>query len=85
MNIFDKDGHANPVERSNRSVNERVKCLTQILPFSYMPSHMIEAVIDVSIQNFNILPHKTSIYKHLSPLATATGSSSCKFETSTPK
>ena len=58
INLVDKDAHARPVEWSNRTVKERVRCLIQILPVSWMSSFVIKALLDDSIQILNRLPRK---------------------------
>ena len=60
------------IGRSNRTTKERVRCLTQILPFSCVPTLIIEAVLNDSSQNLNRLPRKSSVSKHLSPLTIIT-------------
>ena len=45
----------------------------QILPFSYISSLIIEAMLDDSIQNLNIFPKKTGVSKNLSPLTIVAG------------
>ena len=58
IKLVDKDAHTPPVERSNRTVKERVRYLMKSLPFSCTLSLIIEAMLDDYIQNLNRLPRK---------------------------
>ena len=73
LNIADADDHVPEVERSIRTLKERVRCLLQGLPYRRVPKVMIRAAIEYANRSLNQIPVQNSASDHLSPLTIMTG------------
>ena len=73
MNIVDMDAHVHPIERSNRTVKEHIRCSVQGLLFRCLPKGIIIGLVIYSIQNLNHLPIESGISKYMSPLTFVIG------------
>jgi hypothetical protein len=70
MNIADADDHVHEVERSIRTVKERVRCTIQGLPFRRVPKIMIRAIVEGAHKSLNQFPVKDGASEIRSPLLT---------------
>jgi hypothetical protein len=73
LNIADTDDHVAQVERSIRTIKERVRCLVQGLPFKRIPKAMMRAAIKNANKALNQFPAKNGVSDTLSPLTIMTG------------
>jgi hypothetical protein len=73
LNIADADDHVVEVERSIRTISERVRCLVQGLPFKRIPKAMMRAAIENANKTLNQFPAKNGLSDTLSPLTIMTG------------
>jgi hypothetical protein len=72
LNIADADDHVAEVERSIRTIKERVRCLVQGLPFKRIPKAMMRAAIENANKTLNQFPAKNGVSDTLSPLTIMT-------------
>ena len=72
FNIIDTDSHVHPIERSNRTIKERIRCLIQGLPFRCLPLGMVKALPIFIVRNLNRFPIASRISKSMSPLTLVT-------------
>ena len=72
--IVSADSHVGEVERSNRTVQERVRACTHGLPFRRLPNLMITSMVKHVIQCLNMLPAPNGVSPTLSPDSIVTGS-----------
>ena len=68
VNVVDKNTHVHAVERSIRTIKERIRCTIQSLPFSCIPKLIIEGAVAEATENLNRLPRRGGVSPHLSPL-----------------
>ena len=73
INIADADDHVAEVERSIRTIKERVRCLLQGLPFRRVPKIVIRSAVECANRTLNQFPVANSASKTLSPLTIMTG------------
>jgi hypothetical protein len=73
LNIADADDHVAEVERSIRTIKERVRCLVQGLPFKRITKAMMRAAIENANKTHNQFPVKNGVSDNLSPLTIMTG------------
>jgi len=73
INIADSDDHVAEVERSIRTIKERIRCLVQGLPFKRMPKAMMRAAIENANKCLNQFPAENGVSTTLSPLTIMTG------------
>jgi hypothetical protein len=73
-NIAAADDHVAEVERSIRTVKERVRSLLQGLPFKRVPKLVIRAAVAQAHTSLNQFPNANSASSTISPLTIMTGS-----------
>jgi hypothetical protein len=73
LNIADGDDHVHEVERSIRTIKERVRCAVQGLPYCRLPKIMMRAVVEGAHKALNQFPAKDGASDELSPLTIMTG------------
>jgi hypothetical protein len=73
LNVADADDHVAEVERSIRTIKERVRCLVQGLPFKRIPKKMMRAAIENANKTLNQFPAQNGVSDDLSPLTIMTG------------
>ena len=67
------NNHDGPVERSNRTIKERVRCVYHSAPYRAMPKIMIKYLVRDMARRLNFWPVKGGISKHYSPRQIVTG------------
>jgi hypothetical protein len=76
MNVADADDHVAEVERSIRTIKERVRCIVQGLPYRRLPKIIMRAIVEGANKSLNLFPAKDSASDELSPLTIMTGTPS---------
>ena len=73
IEIVDADDHANPVERSTRTVKEVIRFIVEDVPFKRLPKIMTRGLVALSTRNLNQFPSKNGMSSSVSPLTIVTG------------
>ena len=73
MNIVAPDSHVGEVERSIRTIKERLRSCAHGLPFQRLPKLMITHMVADSVRCLNQFPHANGISATLSPSTIVTG------------
>jgi hypothetical protein len=73
MNIVPADSHVGEVERSIRTIKERLRSCAHGLPFKRLPRLMIHHMVADALRCLNQFPHKNGISDTLSPDSIVTG------------
>ena len=73
MNVVAADGHVGEVERSIRTVKERLRSCVHGLPFRRVPKLLITHMVADAIRCLNQFPHPHGISSTLSPASIVTG------------
>jgi hypothetical protein len=73
MNVVPADSHVGEVERSIRTIKERLRTCVHGLPFRRLPKLMIRHMVDDVVRCLNQFPWKNGISAHLSPAALVSG------------
>ena len=73
LDVCAPDDHVYEVERSIRTVKERVRCTMHSFPFKRIPRVMVRAVVEKAVKNLNQFPAKDGIARNMSPLTMITG------------
>ena len=76
MNIATADSHVGEVERSIRTIKERLRSLVHGLPFKRLPRLMISHMVADSIRCLNQFPKKNGISATMSHATIVTGAPS---------
>ena len=76
LNVADADDHVHEVERSIRTIKERVRCTVQGLPYRRLPRVLIRSIVEGAHKSLNQFPVKNGASAVLSPLTIMTGSPS---------
>ena len=74
LNIVPADSHVGEVERSIRTIKERLRSCVHGLPFRRLPKLMITHIVSDAVRCLNQFPHATGISSTMSPLTIVTGS-----------
>jgi hypothetical protein len=68
MHIYGKDEHVGIIqERSNRTVKEKCRAMTHVLPYKKVPKLMIISLATVAVKWINTFPPTNGISKTMSP------------------
>ena len=73
LDIVPADSHVGKIERSNRTVQERLRSCAHGLPFKRIPCLMIRHMVHNAIQCLNNFPLKYGVSDTLSPACIVTG------------
>ena len=73
MEIVAADSHVGEIERSNRTVKERMRACTHGLPFRRLPKLLLVSMVADVIRCLNMLPVAHGVSDALSPLSIVTG------------
>jgi hypothetical protein len=73
MNIVPADSHVGDIERSIRTIKERLRACVHGLPFKRLPKLMITHMVADVIRCLNLFPRKNGISTTLSPACIVTG------------
>ena len=73
LDIADTDSHVPEIERSIRTVKERVRSTLHGMPFKRVPRIMIRALAEFAVQSLNQLPAQNGVSPTLSPHTIMTG------------
>lgn len=73
LNIVDADDHVHEVERSIRTIKERIRCTIHGLPFRRIPKTLVRAITENSVKMLNQFPSRNGVSNHISPLTIMTG------------
>ncbi|KAI2505105.1 Reverse transcriptase (RNA-dependent DNA polymerase) [Fragilaria crotonensis] len=73
MNTVTTDSHVGEIERSIRTIKERLRCCVHGLPFRHLPKIMITHMVNDSVRCLNQFPHATGISATMSPSIIVTG------------
>jgi hypothetical protein len=73
MEIVAADSHVGEIERSNRTVKERIRACTHGLPFKRLPKLLLVSMVADVIRCLNMFPAATGFSDVLSPLYIVTG------------
>jgi hypothetical protein len=73
LNIVARGEHVGPIERSIRTIKERVRCSCQGLPYKRIPKIMTQSIVESSVTWLNAFPAKEGASKTLSPSAIILG------------
>ena len=72
-NIVAADDHVGQVERSIRTIKERVRATVHGLPFRRYPVLMVRELVTLSVRTLNQLPNRKGILPTMSPRKIITG------------
>lgn len=67
LNVMAPDDHQGDVERSIRTIKERVRSTIHGLPFRRFPKIMVKEIVKHAVKWLNVFPAKDGISDHLSP------------------
>ena len=73
LNLVAPGKHVSEVERSIRTIKERVRCMIHGLPYSTYPKLLIEACVTAAVKQLNAIPSKNGISQTMSPTTLLTG------------
>jgi hypothetical protein len=73
MNIVTADSHVGEIERSIRTVKERLRTCVHGLPFKRIPKLMIRHMIDDVVRCLNQFPWKNGVSATMSPAGLVLG------------
>ena len=73
MNIVPADSHVGEIERSVRTLKERLRTCVHGLPYERLPKLMIQHMVDDAVRCLNQFPWKHGISADMSPAAIVTG------------
>ena len=73
LDVCAPDDHVHEVERSIRTVKERVRCTSHSFPFKRIPRVMVRAIVEKAVRDLNQFPAKDGISNSMSPLTIMTG------------
>ena len=73
MNVVPPDSHVGEIERSNRTLKERLRSCVHGLPFKRLPKIMIRHMLYDVVRSLNQFPWPYGISQSLSPAAIVTG------------
>jgi Reverse transcriptase (RNA-dependent DNA polymerase) len=73
LNINAADEHVGEVERSIRTIKERVRAALHALPYKRLPKEMIKGVVRLAVKALNQFPAEDGISDVLSPVTIVTG------------
>jgi hypothetical protein len=73
LDVAAPDDHVHEIERSIRTVKERVRCTMHSFPFKRIPKVMCRAVVEKAVRDLNQFPAKDGIAEKMSPLTIMTG------------
>ena len=68
LNKCTKDDHVPEIERSVRTVKERVRCTMESLRFNRIPKIMCRAVVEKAVKDLNQFPESNGISDNMSTL-----------------
>jgi hypothetical protein len=74
LNIVGRGEHVGIIERSIRTVKERVRCSCQGIPYKRIPKLMTRSIVESSVTWLNAFPAKEGASKTMSPSAIVLGS-----------
>ena len=81
LNITTKDDHVGEVERSIRTIKERIRTTIHGLPFRRIPQLMLKELVFASVKWLNLFPAVDGISKTMSPYTIMTGRPGPDFQT----
>eukprot|EP00957_Ditylum_brightwellii_P005836 443894-Ditylum_brightwellii.AAC.1 len=73
LEICCEDEHVGEVERTNRTVRERVQSMYTTLPYKRMPGRMVIELVHAAIFWLNVFPPSPAVCAPLSPRSLITG------------
>jgi Zinc knuckle len=73
LNINATDDHVGEVERSIRTIKERVRATAHGLPYKRLPREMIKGIVRFAVRSLNQFPAEDGVSDHLSPTSIVTG------------
>ena len=76
MNVVPPDSHVGEVERSIRTIKERLRSCVHGLPFKRLPKLMIQSMVADAVRCLNSFPWRYGISATLSPTTIVTGAAS---------
>jgi hypothetical protein len=74
LNIVARGEHVGAIERSVRTIKERVRCSCQSLPYKKITKLMTRSIVESSVTWLNAFPAKEGASKTMSPSAIVLGS-----------
>jgi hypothetical protein len=81
LNVVTADDHVGEVERSIRTIKERVRTLIHGLPFRRLPKLIIKEMVFAAVKLLNQFPADGGISDTMSPYTIMTGRPSLDFNT----
>ena len=69
----DADKHVDFVERNNRFIKERIRCVRMMMPYKKLPRRFIVEMVYRIVILVNSIPRKGGVHKSLSPREIITG------------
>jgi hypothetical protein len=73
LSIAGREEHVGQVERSIRTIKERVRCTCHVLPYKRYPKIMIQSLIELSVLWLNSFPQEDGVSDVLSSAAIVEG------------
>jgi hypothetical protein len=73
MNIVPADSHVGEVERSIRTIKERIRACAHGLPFKSLPKLLLTHIVADSVRCLNNFPRKHGVSATISPVSILTG------------
>jgi hypothetical protein len=74
LNVVARGEHMGPIERSVRTIKERVRCSCQSLPYKKITRLMTWSIVESSFTKLNVFPAKEGALKTMSPSDIVLGS-----------
>ena len=74
LNIVGRGEHVGTIERSVRTIKERVRCSCQGIPYKRITKLMTRSIVESSVTWLNAFPAKEGVSKTMSPSAIVLGS-----------
>ena len=73
MNITDADDHVPEIERSIRTIKERVRSTIHGLPFKRLPRVLVRGLCEFAVTSLNQIPSENGVSTDMSPASIVTG------------
>jgi hypothetical protein len=67
LNCCSEDEHVPQIERRIRTIKERVRCIVNTVPFTYLPRTLVTQLVGACVYWLNIFPPKDGLLRTLSP------------------
>jgi len=73
LDVTAADVHQGDIERSIRTMKEKVRSIVHGLPYNRLPKAIIRAAVNLAVRSLNQFPAQDGVSKDMSPLTIMTG------------